>query len=245
MSLAHTVARDELHPINAPSRWSASPPAGSSTKLPPPPSQDDAPRLFLAALPPEAPAPPPVQRLRFRHALDPLPLLRAGPPELEFALCRARRTSPARLTRPLPDEEWRDFSSSGRNPSGDFERWRHIQLLPPLFQRRPRDRRRQVPSSPTRRASPAPISPPRPERPNDPLPPSPNRGRVDHGKPVRFTVDGKEPRASPATPAGLGAAGERRPPDGPFVQVPPPARRRLRRLRRAERSFGTRRGAAA
>ena len=55
-------------------------------------------------------------------------------------------------------------------------------------------------------------------------------------KPVRFTFDGKTYTGLRRRHARLGAARQRRPPDGPLVQVPPPARRRLRRLRRAERA---------
>ena len=91
-------------------------------------------------------------------------------------------------------------------------------------------------SRPTRRASPAPTSPASSEARMTSYR-LPNRGRVDHAKPVRFSFDGKTTPASPATPR-LGAARQRRPPDGPLVQVPPPPRRRLRRLRRAERADG-------
>ena len=111
------------------------------------------------------------------------------------------------------------------------------QRLRPLLQRGARDRLRPLP--PHLQGGRA---PPRHRQPDGRQRMTsyrlPDRGRVDHGTPVRFTFDGKTYTGPRRRHPRLGAARQRRPPDGPVVQVPPPARRRLRRLRRAERADG-------
>ena len=111
------------------------------------------------------------------------------------------------------------------------------QRLRPLLQRGARDRLRPVPAHLQGGRA-----PPRHRQPDGSARMTsyrlPDRGRVDHGRPVRFSFDGKTYTGPRRRHARLGAARQRRPPDGPLVQVPPPARRRLRRLRRAERADG-------
>ena len=151
----------------------------------------------------------------------------------------ARRTSPAPpIPSALTDEEWRDFLFIRTNPRGHhFERWRHIHGCARFF-----NAVRETVSD--RFLTTYKAGEPRPDiasltggDANDqPPPPGPRPRRPRQAGPLHLRRQGLPgPRRRHAR---LGAARQRRPPDGPLVQVPPPARRRLRRLRRAERADG-------
>ena len=70
----------------------------------------------------------------------------------------------------------------------------------------------------------------------------PGRGRVDHARPVRFTLRRRDHRGPRRRHRRLGAARQRRPPDGPLVQVPPPARHLTAGSEEPNALIGTRRG---
>ena len=160
-------------------------------------------------------APPPwPTRKRYGHAPDPLPQLR--PPRRDRV--PLRRPGP----RALPREpggthrpEWAEYLFYRDNTKGAFaERWLHSDRLPPVVQRAPRHRHLRHPG----RLPDGPASPshgnhsPHTRQPRFPgrskqmtAQPQPARlstgGRIDRSVTWRFTVDGRDSRATPATPS--------------------------------------------
>ena len=132
----------------------------------------------------------------------------------------ARRAyrQPGPPIRPADGREWRDFLFIRSNPKGvHFERWRHINGCARFFNAA-RETVGDKFLSTYKAGEPRPDITSLTGRRQMTTYRLPNRGRVDHGKPVTFTVDGKSYKGPCRRHPRLGAARERRPPDGPLVQ---------------------------